>query len=72
LPALRRQESHHVDECDPERATYAASKANPSLPAGFDAIIDRALVKDREKRFQHAAEICSDLKRLKRETGKRT
>ncbi|PYX29865.1 MAG: hypothetical protein DMG80_13610 [Acidobacteria bacterium] len=47
-----------------------ASKANPSLPPGFDAIIARALVKDREKRFQHAAEICSDLKRLKREKAK--
>jgi non-specific serine/threonine protein kinase len=48
-----------------------ASKANPSLPAGFDAIIAKALVKDREKRFQHAAEICSDLKRLKKEREKR-
>ena len=48
----------------------AASKANPSLPAGLDTIIARALAKDREKRFQHAADICSDLKRLKRETGK--
>jgi predicted ATPase len=46
----------------------AASKVNPSLPAALDAIIARALEKDRGKRFQHAADICSDLKRLKGET----
>ena len=48
----------------------AASKVNPSLPAGLDTIIARALEKKREKRFQHAADICSDLKRLKGETQK--
>ncbi|MFY9561770.1 MAG: protein kinase [Terriglobales bacterium] len=48
----------------------AANKVNRSLPAALDTIIARALEKDREKRFQHAADICSDLKRLKRETGK--
>jgi serine/threonine protein kinase len=48
----------------------AASKLNPSVPTALDAIIARALEKVREKRFQHAADICSDLKRLKRETGK--
>jgi predicted ATPase len=48
----------------------AASKVNPSLPAGLDKIIARALEKNREKRFQHAADICSDLKRLKGEAQK--
>ena len=43
------------------------SKVNPSSPAGLDGIIARALEKDREKRFQNAAEICSELKRLKAE-----
>ncbi len=46
----------------------ATSKVNPALPAALDAIIARVLEKDREKRFQHAAEICSDLKRVKRES----
>ncbi|PYX28432.1 MAG: hypothetical protein DMG77_15680 [Acidobacteria bacterium] len=45
----------------------AASRLNPSLPPALDTIIARALEKDREKRFQHAADICSDLKRLKGE-----
>jgi predicted ATPase/serine/threonine protein kinase len=48
----------------------AASSLNRSLPAALDAIIARALEKKRDKRFQRAADICSDLKRLKGETGK--
>ncbi|HEY6766362.1 MAG TPA: tetratricopeptide repeat protein [Candidatus Sulfotelmatobacter sp.] len=48
----------------------AASSVNRSLPAALDTIIARALEKKRDKRFQHADDICSDLKRLKRETGK--
>ena len=45
----------------------AASKLNPSLPAALDTIITKSLEKNREKRFQHAADISSELKRLKRE-----
>jgi predicted ATPase/serine/threonine protein kinase len=48
----------------------AASSLNRSLPAALDTIIARALEKNRDKRFQHAADICSNLKRLVRETGK--
>jgi serine/threonine protein kinase/Flp pilus assembly protein TadD len=40
---------------------------NPALPAALDTIIARVLQKDREERFQHAAEVCSDLKRLREE-----
>ena len=47
-----------------------ASKVNSSLPAALETIIARTLEKKREKRFQRAADICSDLKRLKRETAK--
>jgi hypothetical protein len=46
------------------------TKMNPSVPAALETIIARALEKKREKRFQHAADICSDLKRLKGETEK--
>ena len=38
---------------------------NPALPAALDTIIAMALEKDRERRYQHAADICSDLKLLK-------
>jgi predicted ATPase/serine/threonine protein kinase len=47
-----------------------ATKVNSSLPADLGTIIARALEKKREKRFQHAADICSNLKRLKQETEK--
>jgi predicted ATPase len=48
----------------------AASRVNPSLPAGLDVILARALEKHCKKRFQRAAEICSELKRLSSETEK--
>jgi len=47
-----------------------ASKVNSSLPPALETVIARALEKKREKRFQHAADICSDLKRLKGEMQK--
>src|SRR5579859_724045 len=43
-------------------------RLNPELPAKLDEIINKALEKDRELRYQVAAEIRADLKRLKRET----
>ena len=43
----------------------AASDVSPSSPAALDAIIARTLEKDLEKRFQSAADLCSELKRLK-------
>jgi predicted ATPase/serine/threonine protein kinase/DNA-binding winged helix-turn-helix (wHTH) protein len=43
----------------------AASNVSLSSPAVLDAIIARALEKDLEKRFQSAADLCSELKRLK-------
>ena len=41
------------------------TKMNPSVPAALETIIARTLEKKRENRFQRAADICSDLKRLK-------
>ncbi len=41
---------------------------NPALPPKLDEIINKALDKDLETRYQSAAEIRGDLKRLKRET----
>jgi serine/threonine-protein kinase len=48
----------------------APSEVNPSLPFGLDRIIAMALEKDRERRYQHAADICSDLRRLKEQKEK--
>jgi serine/threonine protein kinase len=46
----------------------APSRVNKELPAGMDAIIVKALAKDREQRYQRASEIRSDLQAMKRET----
>jgi serine/threonine protein kinase len=45
-----------------------AVSLNPDLPVKLAEIIDKALEKDRDLRYQHASEIRADLKRLKRET----
>ena len=44
------------------------SELKAGLPAPFDHIISKALEKDRETRYQGAAELRADLKRLKRLT----
>jgi tetratricopeptide (TPR) repeat protein len=46
-----------------------ASRLNPEVSAGLEAIISKATDKDRELRYQSAADIRADLKRLRRDTG---
>ena len=49
------------------------SRLNPQVPQRLEDIILKALEKDRALRYQHASDLCSDLKRLKRdiESGRR-
>jgi eukaryotic-like serine/threonine-protein kinase len=49
-------------------APTAPVRLNPAVPAELERIVTKALEKDRELRYQHASEIRTDLKRMKRET----
>jgi len=49
------------------RAPVPAVRLNPGLPADLERIIHRALEKDRELRYQGAAEMRSELMRVKRD-----
>jgi eukaryotic-like serine/threonine-protein kinase len=55
---------HAILELDP----VPALQLNPMLPAKLDEIIAKALEKDRDLRYQSAADLRGDLRRLKRDT----
>jgi serine/threonine protein kinase/tetratricopeptide (TPR) repeat protein len=50
------------------RTPASALRLNPALPAGFEHVLEKSLEKDREMRYQSAAELRSDLKRIQRGT----
>jgi serine/threonine protein kinase len=51
------------------RAPAPPIRVNPDCPVRLDEIVNKALEKDRELRYQHASEMRSDLKRLQRDSG---
>jgi serine/threonine protein kinase/Flp pilus assembly protein TadD len=51
------------------RAPVSPIRMNPDVPPELERIINCALEKDRELRYQHASEMRAELQRLKRDTG---
>jgi eukaryotic-like serine/threonine-protein kinase len=59
--------SHEILASNP----VPAIRLNPDLPPKLEDILNKALEKDLELRYQHAADMRADLKRVKRETESR-
>src|SRR5205814_2315157 len=51
-----------------DRAPTPPIRLNPDLPPKLEDIINKALEKDRNLRYQHASDMRTDLQRLKRDT----
>src|SRR3989475_6019518 len=68
LPPFRGDTSGVIFDSILNRAPATPVRLNPEVPSEMERIIDKALEKDREARYQHAADLLADLKRLKRQT----
>jgi Tol biopolymer transport system component len=68
-PPFRGESTAEIFDGILNRTPVAPVRLNPTLPARLEDIINKAIEKDRELRYQHASEIRSDLKRLLRDSG---
>ena len=62
------ESSAMICEAIVNRAPVVVVRLNHDVPAELERIINKALEKDRNLRYQHASEMRSDLQRLKRDT----
>ena len=67
LPPFRGETAATIFDGILNRQPVPATRSNTRLPAGIDGIIDKALQKDRELRYQHASDLRADLQRLQRD-----
>ena len=65
---FRGETSAMICEAIMNRAPVAPVRLNPELPADLERIINKALEKDRDLRYRSAADLETDLKRLRRDT----
>ncbi|MGA9304346.1 MAG: serine/threonine-protein kinase, partial [Candidatus Sulfotelmatobacter sp.] len=65
---FRGETSAVISEGIMNRAPIPAVRLNPDVPAKLEEIINKALEKDRKLRYQHAADMRTDLQRLKRDS----
>ena len=65
---FRGESSAVITDAILNRTPLAAIRLNPDIPPKLEDVINRALEKDRNLRYQGAAEMRSELMRLKRDT----
>src|SRR5580658_403602 len=66
-PAFSGNSTGVILEAILNREPISAARVNPHVPAELERVINKALEKDRDLRYQHASDVRADLVRLQRE-----